>query len=123
MGEELRHLRAEITKEEEAFAEKIKEMKDKREAVQQELMDSLVGVGLTSIKVSSGETIAVGSRKSYQWASQLDELRFAQQNGCLRPDGKLVAQALGKIKEGEKLPGGVSVVETNFISIRGVKKE
>ena len=122
MADELMALRASISSKEEAFALEMKEAKEKRDHVQQELMESLVGVDLKSMKVSTGETISIGTRKSYVWASTLDEMRFAQQMGCMRPDSRLVSQALGKVKEGAELPTGVEVKEVNFISIRGGKK-
>jgi len=115
-GDQLSEVRKMIEDIENEAKEKIGPLKAVKEEIQQELLMSLKGLGLKSIKSSSGDSISVSKKKGFN----IDEFKitnWAIENRCISVNKLMVAQRL-KNATPETLPSGVTMVESEFISIR-----
>ena len=115
-GDQLSDVRKMIDEIENEAKEKVAPLKAIKEEIQQELLMSLKGLGLKSIKSSSGDSITVSKKKGYN----IDEFKitnWAIENRCITVNKLMVAQRL-KNATPDQIPVGVEVVESEFISIR-----
>ena len=119
-AEKLAELRASIKTIEEEAKVKLDALKLSRDEVQNELLAELKKEGLASIKTDNGETYAKGSRKSLEVVNLVFALKWAAENHAYSIDKRIAMQ---KIAELDEVPNGFSVVENDFISVRGVKKD
>jgi len=118
LAESLAAVRRDIKVREEEADKELLPLKEMRDKTQAELLKALTGEGLSSIKTESGENYSRSVRKGIAVTNTVRALQWARENGAYAVDLRLVAQ---KLKDAEEMPAGFSRVETEFISIRGVK--
>ena|SRR3990167_1245534 len=119
-AEKLAELRTTIKTIEEEAKVKLDVLKLSRDEIQNELLAELKKEGLASIKTDNGETYAKGSRKSLEIVNLVFALSWAAKNHAYLIDKRIAMQIISKLDE---VPNGFSVVENEFISVRGVKKD
>lgn len=119
-AEELSILRKEIASIEEENRQRVEGLKERRDGLQSELIGMLGKEGLASIRTDEGETYAKAVRTGYAVVDSLQALKWARENMAFSVDMRIVAQRLKGVKE---LPKCFEQTTTEYISVRGVKKE
>lgn len=118
-AEKLRETRAWLSKREEQFKKDTEEHFALEASLKGELLQGLKVLGLKSVKVSTGESVIISTRKSFAFSNEIAMTKWAQENNLVRPDKELMKQKLtGLLSEGEKLPKFVEVVESESISLK-----
>ena len=124
LGEKLYEARQAINAADQEYDKKVSGLKEQRDLFQQELVDSLKKVGISSIRVNSGDSFVLARKPRYAFTSETLALKWATENHCVRPDSELVRQKLNdQRKAGAELPSFVKVEETEYISVIKAKKE
>ncbi len=113
-AEELSKLRQEEAKIKEKFEEMLKPLKEEKEKKQAELIQELHEIGLSSVKVESGESYAIKKGKSLIVTSEAMALKWAIDNRAVSINKTIVKQ---KLKDTDEVPKGFNYEEREFISI------
>lgn len=100
-AQELYEIRKKIVEIEEQHKQDLKGLKIQRDLLQSELIDQMTDTGLKSLKVESGDTFSVGTRKGIAVTSEPHALKWAMDNRCVSINKTLLAQ---KLKEVEEMP-------------------
>lgn len=119
-AEELSILRKEIAAIEEENLQRVDGLKERRDDLQSELIVMLGEEGLASIRTDDGETYTKAVRTGYAVVDSLQALKWARENMAFSVDIRIMAQ---KLKGVEELPKCFERITTEYISVRGVKKE
>ncbi len=119
-AEELSKLRQEEAKIKEKFEEMLKPLKEEKEKKQAELIQELHEVGLSSVKVESGESYSIKKGKSLLVTSEILAFKWAIDHRAVSINKTIVKQ---KLKGIEEIPEGFSYEEREFISISKSKVE
>ncbi len=119
-AEELSKLRQEEAKIKEKFEEMLKPLKEEKEKKQAELIQELHEVGLSSVKVESGESYSIKKGKSLLVTSEILAFKWAIDHRAASINKTIVKQ---KLKGIEEIPEGFSYEEREFISISKSKVE
>ena len=114
-AEQLRVVRASITKIEEEAKEATTPLKNERDLLQEELLEALREAGVNSIKVDTGESFARTPKRSLVVTNEAKAMYWAKENNAFSIDKRIVAQ---KLKDVEELPEGFEPRESFYISIR-----
>ena len=118
-AEGLYNLRQEISKLEEENKVKLDALKVERDAVQALLMADMEKNSLSSLKVKSGDSFSLSTRKGIEVVDEAHALKWSMDNYAVSINKVLVAQ---KLKDVEELPKCFKAVETKFISVRKAKE-
>jgi len=120
----LNNLRRVIDDIEKRHQEEIGTLKQQKEILQEELLQEFDRVGITQVKVPSGETIAKATRKGIEVVNEIHAFGWAYENRAVSISKTLVKQKLeGIMKEGKELPAGFEYKEIAYISVRNAKVE
>ena len=119
-AEALREMREKINAIEEEQKSTLQPFKEERDAIQNELVAIMKEAELASVKVSSGESFALASRKSLIITDEVRALSWAKDNHCFSVNKVIATQRLKKLEE---LPTGFKFEETEYISVRKPKEE
>ena len=119
-AEELAYLRKEITTQKEEFSTRMKGFEERRDELQNELLQALKKQGLSNIKTDEGESYSIAKRKSIEITSELQAFKWAYDNRAVSINKILVKQ---KLKGATEIPSGFEFVENEYISVRGVKEK
>ncbi len=117
-AERLAELRAAINTLEEDAKKRVEGLKQERDAIQQELIDSLKKEGLATIKTSAGESYTLAKRKGISIVNEIFALKWAMENRAVSINRILVAQ---KLKDAKEMPSGFEAIESEYISVRKPK--
>ena len=115
IGDQLSAIRKEVASKEEAFELEIGSMKQLRDSLQAKLLELLSENGLKTIKVDSGDSYSLSTKKGVNITDQDKAIRWALDNYAFKPDMKLIETLL---KSKTELPEGFEFVEKKFISVR-----
>lgn len=113
-AEELSKLRQEEASIKEKFEEMLKPLKEEKEKKQAELLEELHEVGLSSVKVESGESYSIKKGKSLTITSEVMAFKWAIENRAVSINKLIVKQ---KLKDIDEVPKGFEYEEKEFISI------
>lgn len=117
-AEQLYALRQQINEREEKMRAEVEALKTARDALQDELVASLDDIGIKSIKVTSGDSFTLASRKGFRILNETRALAFAKEHNAVKVD----SLALAKIIEKEEMkPDWAEAVESKYISVRKAK--
>ncbi len=119
LAEKLHGLRQQINDKEEANKKDLETLKIARDTAQQQLLEKLNENGISSLKVSNGDSFFKGTRKSVEVVSEIYARKWVKENDCFSVDKTLVMQ---KLKELPEVPKCFDVIETEFISVRKSKE-
>jgi len=119
-AEELAAIRLEIAAMEEAHRVEVEAKKERRDAIQNELLAALRKEDLASIKTTAGETYARSIRRGVDIVNAVLAMSWARDNGAVAIDRRIVAQKLAKL---DQMPPGFELTETEFISVRKPKND
>lgn len=119
-AEDLYNIRQEIDRVEFESKQKLDVLKEQRQALQSVLVNDFNKNGLDSIKISNGDTVYKGKKKSVEIKSPVFALKWAIEHRYVTVDKRLVAQHISKTNE---VPDAFEVVESEFISVRKPKKK
>ena len=121
-AEKLTAVRHEIGRREEAFKEQTDALYTEERALKEELLGALKTVGLSSVKVTSGEAYSISRVPTFHFKNPLIEDQWAREHRCVRVDRTMLGQMLRKVYEkGELDTAQVDVGERETISIRKPK--
>ena len=116
-GQTLADLRSDIQRLEVEQKLKLGEIKEQRDKVQLALIESLTKGGITSVKVKSGDSFILQSRKSVMVTNALFADQWALKNGCVTLNKTMVGQRLKEMPE-SKWPRGLTMEDKQFISVK-----
>lgn len=120
-AEELSKVRAEIRVREEKWKEETDHLFARERELKESLLDDLQSIGLSSVKVASGESYFISKTHDFEIKNPLQYDSWARDQRCVRIDKLLVKQRLNAaLKKGE-LPEFVQPVERETISVRQAK--
>lgn len=119
-AEKLYTIRREIEVIEKENKERLDLLKITRDQMQEKVLTLLNKHGLSSIKVSNGDSVYKGARQSIGVTNEVFALKWAMDNMAVSIDKTLVSQ---KLKEVDEVPRGFEVKTTEFISVRKAKNE
>ncbi len=119
-AERLYDLRREINAREEDFRKAIEVMKLERDSIQEVLIAGMTKNGLSSLKVSSGDSIFKASRKGVDITNELLAFDWAIKNKAVSINKTIVAQIL---KDAKDIPKGFELVESEYIGVRKAQVE
>lgn len=114
-AERLYELRQLIAAKEAKVKEELDPLKAERDAMQTILVDDLKVVGLSSIKVASGETYTKATKKGIAVIDEIKALRWAIRENAVKIDSVAATRLL---RNATVMPEGIAAVETNYISVR-----
>ena len=117
-AEDLYAVRKQITEREEEVKNELQELKDKRDTLQNNLIKELDDIGLKSIKVATGDSFALASRKGYRITNEIAATKWAIDNRAVKIDQTILAR---KIKESGDTPKWAEPIENKYISVRKAK--
>jgi len=121
-AEKLAVVRAELGRREEAFKEQTDALYTEERALKEELLGALKTVGLSSVKVASGEAYSISRVPTFRFVNPLVEDKWAREHHCVRVDRTMLGQMLRKEYErGQLSTAEVEVGERETISIRKPK--
>lgn len=123
-SEELYKVRQLLNTREEEFKKNTEEWYEKEKTIKAELLDSLKTLGLTSIKVSSGDSFCITKRKSVDVLDDQLFTKWAISEHLVIPDKlKIKAKVESLVKGGTELPTFMKLVEFDSISVRKAKEK
>ena len=121
-AEKLAVVRKHIGEREEAFKAATDALYAEERALKEELLGALKTVGLSSVKVASGEAYSISRVPTFHFVNPLVEDKWAREHRCVRIDRTMLGQMLRKTYEkGELNTAEVEVGERETISIRKPK--
>lgn len=121
-AEKLTAVRKQIGEREEAFKAQTDALYAEERSLKEELLGALKTVGLSSVKVTSGEAYSISRVPTFHFVNPLVEDKWARDHRCVRVDRSMLGQMLRKSYEkGELNTAEVTVGERETISIRKPK--
>ena len=121
-AEKLAQVRFDLNTQEERFKMETDNLYAEEKALKEELMGALKTVGLSSVKVASGEAYSISRVPTFHFKNPLAEDSWAREHRCVRIDRTMLGQMLRKdFDRGALDTDLVEVGERETISIRKPK--
>ena len=119
-AEQLYQVRQSIRKMEEDTKKVLDVLKAEKSTLQDDLIAELNEQGLSSIKVSSGDSFTKVVKHGVEVTNEATAIEWAIQNRAVNINKIVAGQILKNVKE---MPAGFQLSETEYISVRKAKKE
>ena len=117
-AEKLREVSAWLREREEMFKQETDAKFAEQDLLRSELLSALKTLGLSSVKVASGDSFIISKRKSFQFENEIALIKWATQHKLVTPDKMLVKQKLTKLLGTPEFPEFAKVVEQESITVR-----
>lgn len=123
-AERLSVVRALINDRDEEYKRQTEALFTEEKELKEGLLEDLKTLGLSSVKVSSGDAYVISHKKDFIINDPIAANSWAKQNNCARVDKRILDTRLGEmLKKGDELPAFVEVSERETISIRKAKED
>lgn len=114
-AEQLYKIRKQIEAIEEENKKTLEVLKVDRDVIQSLLISDLKKQGISSIKVSTGDSFYLGKHKGVEIVNEAQAFKWAYDQKAVSINKTIVAQIL---KESKDIPAGFELIETEFISVK-----
>ena len=99
-----------------AYEAPLKDLKEKKELVREQLLHALKDNHLDGIKTEDGTTFTRAYRKGYDIVDEKKAISWAVENDCAKVDSVKLGKKLNG--NGEAIPAGFEFKSTEYLSVR-----